>query len=127
MIQAFEKVVSAKEIGCRYNISGMTAMRYFNCFNAKPKELPEAISVDEFKGNSGGEKYNFIFSDPENRKVLDILPDRHEKHLIQYFSQFDSKKNVKYFVCDMNPHFRNVAKTCFPQAKIVADKFHVVW
>ena len=26
----------------------------------------------------------------------------------------------------MNPHFRNVAKTCFPQAKIVADKYHVV-
>ena len=26
----------------------------------------------------------------------------------------------------MNPHFRNVAKTCFPNAKIVADKFHVV-
>ena len=126
VIQAFEKVVSVKEIGYRYNISGMTAMRYFNCFNATPKELPEAISVDEFKGNSGGEKYNFIFADSENRKVLDILPDQHEKHLIQYFSQFDSKKNVKYFVCDINPHFRNVAKTCFPQAKIVADKYHVV-
>ncbi len=26
----------------------------------------------------------------------------------------------------MNPHFREVAKTCFPQATIVADKYHVV-
>ena len=126
VIQSFRKVLSAKEIGSRFNISGMTAMRYFNRFNSKPKELPEAVSIDEFKGNAGGEKYNCIFVDPQNKKVLDILPNRYENHLIQYFSQFDSKKNVKYFVCDMNPHFRNVAKVCFPQAKIVADKFHVV-
>ena len=26
----------------------------------------------------------------------------------------------------MNPHFREVAKTCFPKAKIVADRYHVV-
>lgn len=38
VIQDFEKVIPAKEIGCRYNISGMTAMRYFNCFNREPKE-----------------------------------------------------------------------------------------
>ena len=26
----------------------------------------------------------------------------------------------------MNPHFRQVAKICFPQATIVADKYHVI-
>ncbi len=26
----------------------------------------------------------------------------------------------------MNPHFRRVAKVCFPQATIVADKYHVI-
>ena len=39
VIQAFEKVVSAKEIGCRYNTSGMTAMRYFNSFNSALKDF----------------------------------------------------------------------------------------
>ena len=60
IIHAFEKVVSAKEIGCRFNVSGVTAMRYFRCVNHKPKELPEVVSLDEFKGNSGGQKYNSI-------------------------------------------------------------------
>lgn len=126
IIFAFKKVVSAKEIGCRFNVTGMTAMRYFQCYNHKSTALPEVISLDEFKGNSGGQKYNSIVADPSGRKVLDILPDRYENNLVKYFSQFESKSNVKYFVCDMNPHFRQVAKICFPQATIVADKYHVI-
>ena len=126
IIQAFRNAFSAKSIGSQYNVSGATAMRYFNCFNSSPKTLPRVVSIDEFKGNAGGQKYNCIFVDPENKKVLDILPDRYENHLIQYFSQFPSKKQVEYFICDMNPHFKRVAQKCFPNATIVADKYHVV-
>jgi transposase len=126
IIFAFKKVVSAKEISCRYNVSSVTAMRYFNHFNKKLTVLPAIISLDEFKGNSGGQKYNSIIVDPQNKTVLDILPNRFESDLIKYFSQFSNKTTVKYFVCDMNPHFREVARTCFPQAIIIADKYHVI-
>ena len=44
----------------------------------------------------------------------------------KYFAQFSNRKEVKYFICDMNPHFRRVAKVCFPNATIVADRYHVV-
>ena len=126
VIFAFKKTISAKEIGCRYNVSSITAMRYFNLFNKKLTKLPEVISLDEFKGNSGGQKYNSLIVDPKERKVLDVLPNRFESDLVKYFSQFSNKNEVKYFVCDMNPHFRQVARTCFPKAKIVADKYHVI-
>ncbi len=126
IIQEFRKLIPATEIGSRFNVSAVTAMRYFNCYNQKLKELPEIISLDEFKGNSGGQKYNSIIVDPKEKKVLDILPNRYENDLIKYFSQFPSQTKVKYFVCDMNPHFRNVANTCFKQAVVVADRYHVV-
>ena len=126
VIQAFRKLVSAKEIGSRFNISSTTAMRYFDHFNSSPKQLPEVISLDEFKGNSGGHKYNSLLVDPKNKKILDVLPNRYENDLVQYFKQFDSRTEVKYFICDMNPHFRRVSNTCFPKAKIVADKYHVI-
>ena len=126
IIFAFKKIVSATEIGCRYNVSGMTAMRYFNLFNKKLTKLPEVISLDEFKGNSGGQKYNSIIVDPKEKEVLDVLPNRFENDLVKYFAQFTNKNEVKYFVCDMNPHFRQVARICFPQATIVADKYHVI-
>ena len=126
IIFSFKKLIPATEIGSRYNVSAVTAMRYFYCFNQRVTELPQVLSIDEFKGNSGGQKYNSIVVDPEKRKVLDILPNRFETDLIKYFSQFPSKTNVKYFICDMNPHFRNVATTCFPNATIVADRYHVI-
>ena len=126
VIRAFEKLISAKEIGRRFNVSGATAMRYFRYVSFKPRELPEVISLDEFKGNSGGQKYNTIVADPKNHKVIDILPNRYENDLIKYFSQFESRKKVKAFVCDMNPHFRQVGKICFKNAVIVADRYHVI-
>ena len=126
VIQEFKKIVPATEIGSRFNVSAVTAMRYFNCFNQRVKALPEVLSLDEFKGNSGGQKYTSIVVDPKGRKVLDILPNRYENDLIKYFSQFPSKTKVKYFVCDMNPHFRNVAAICFPNATVVADRYHVI-
>ena len=123
---SFKKLIPATEIGSRFNVSAVTAMRYFSLFNKKLTKLPEVISLDEFKGNSGGQKYNSIVADPQNKEVLDILPNRYENDLITYFSQFPNRKQVKYFVCDMNPHFRQVAKTCFPKSKIVADRYHVI-
>ena len=113
IIFAFKKVVSAKEIGCRFNVSAVTAMRYFNHFNRKLAVLPEVISLDEFKGNSGGQKYNSIIMDPKEKDVLDILPNRFESDLVKYFSQFSNKTEVKYFVCDMNPHFVRSQKAVF--------------
>ena len=126
IITAFRETVSASKIGAQYHVSGATAMRYFKCVSFKPAKLPEVLSIDEFKGNSGGQKYNSIVVDAEKHKVIDILPNRFENDLIRYFSQFQSKTDVKYFVCDMNPHFREVAKTCFPKAAVVADRYHVI-
>ena len=126
IIFSFRKLIPATEIGSRFNVSAITAMRYFNLFNKKLTKLPEVISLDESKGNSGGQKYNSIVADPNDGAVLDILPNRYENDLIKYFSQFPSKTNVKCFICDMNPHFRRVSKVCFPNAVIVADRYHVV-
>lgn len=40
---------------------------------SKPKRLPEAVSFDEFKGNTGGERFQCIVTDPLNRRVFDIF------------------------------------------------------
>lgn len=126
IIHAFRKITSATEIASTYHVSVSTAMRYFDCVNYRCAELPEVLSLDEFKGNAGGQKYQSIITDPQHKKVLDILPNRYESDLIRYFSSFPSKNKVSYFVTDMNPHFREVARACFPHATIVADKYHVI-
>lgn len=126
IISLFRKLQPASEIAKQCNISSTTALRCFDCVNYTCKSLPYVLSIDEFKGNAGGEKYQTIVTDPKNGKVLDILPNRFESDLIRYFSNFSNKDNVHYFVIDMNLHFKNVARRCFPKAKIVADRFHVI-
>lgn len=126
IIQAFRKTQSATDIAKNFSVSVSTALRYFDCVGVPSFELPNVLSIDEFKGNAGGQKYQAIITDPEHRKTLDILPNRFESDLIRYFRTRSDSDNVKYFVTDMNPHFKAVAQTCFPKAVIVADRFHVI-
>ena len=126
VITSFKKLQPAKEIASIYNISATTAIRYFDYVEYSCTNLPSVLSIDEFKGNAGGEKYQCIVTDVSKKKVIDILPNRFESTLIEYFKKFSHRETVEYFVCDMNPHFRNVAQICFPNAAIVADRYHVI-
>lgn len=65
------------------------------------KELPEVICIDEFKGDSGGAKYHCIIVDPKNGKILDILKDRKQEVLAEYFRGFKNRKQVKWVIIDM--------------------------
>lgn len=125
IIEDFRDTVSAAYIARKHNISTTTALRYFNLVNYSHKALPEVLSINEFKGNAGGEKYQTILTDARDRKIIDILPNRKKADMIRYFRRFKNRKEVKYVVIDMNPHFREVAEICFPQATIVIDRYHV--
>lgn len=125
IIVEFKDLRSAKEIGRNNNVSGQTALRYFRLVNYSCRKLPEVLSVDEFKGDAEGEKYQTILTDAHNKKIIDILPDRKKSDLIKYFRSFENRKDVKYVVMDMNPQFRDAAQICFPNAKIVIDRYHV--
>ena len=48
--------------------------------------------------------------------------------MVEYFKSLDKSKrmNVKYFSCDMNKTFIDIAKTYFPNAKIVVDRYHFI-
>lgn len=126
VITAFRKLQPAKEIAAQFNLSITTALRYFDLVEYRCVKLPQVLSIDEFKGNAGGEKYQCILTDPAERKVMDILPNRFEQDLIRYFHHFSNRSDVKFFVTDMNPHFKSVAKACFPNATIIADRYHVI-
>ena len=92
----------------------------------KPKNLPLVLSIDEFKGNAGNQKFQAILTDAKNRKLVDILPDRSQKTLTEYFQGIQNRNDVRYFVMDMNQVYRDLARTYLPNATIVIDRFHVV-
>ena len=91
----------------------------------KPRELPRVLSFDEFKGNANGERFQCILTAPEERRILDILPDRRGSTIQSYLRSFSNRQDVQYVVMDMNQGYRDIARAFFPQAKIVIDRFHV--
>lgn len=113
-------------IAKNYGISAVTVARRFDRLQmAAPKELPQVLGIDEFRGNSGGEKFQCILTDIKNHRIADILPTRYERDLIDYFKKYD-RNSVKYFVSDMYKPYAEIAKTYFPNALYVIDRYHWV-
>ena len=119
---------SYTEMAKRSDVSVSTVIRYCSKLTIpKPVQLPTVLSIDEYKGNAEGHVYQVIITDLKNHSVVDILPKRDTRALIQYFKGFSKKtrKQVKYIVMDMSPLFKLVMQTMFPHAHIVADRYHV--
>lgn len=133
IINSLRKTCSFKSVAEEVNLSSTTVIRYFDTVSYSCKNLPDTLSIDEFKGNTGNEKYQCILTDPVNKTVIDILPKRHEYYLSHYFNKFakDERNNVKYFVSDMWKPFANTASVWFKNATQIVDKYHwirqVVW
>ncbi|SJZ77949.1 Transposase [Pilibacter termitis] len=91
--------------------------------------LPEILSIDEFHSTNREEtKMSFIFQDTKERKIIDIVANRHQDNIIKYFLQYDRKArlNVKLITMDMYKPYLNIIKKCFPNAEISIDRFHIV-
>lgn len=126
ILDSLREVSPVKNVARAANVSSTTATRIFDNIKYSNKSLPRVVSMDEFKGNADGEKFQCIITDPENKKVLDILPNRKSEDLYGYFLKYNDRSNVKYIVIDMSGPYRCLAKTVFPKAQIIADKYHVV-
>ena len=126
VLKAMSEMRSMKEIGKEFNISGTSVARYFDVLSFGIPNLSQAIGIDEFRGNSGGEKFQCVLTNPKKKMLLDIMPSRNSTELGRYFLEFKDRNNVQIVVMDMSSLFRSVAKTYFPHAEIVADKYHVI-
>lgn len=117
---------SVKSIAKHCNVSAFTVNRLFNFISPPTTKLPRVLSIDEFRGNTGGEKFQCILTDPENRKVIDILLGRSSFYLTEYFRSFSKKERekVQIVIMDMTHYYKNIVECYFPNAMIVADKFH---
>lgn len=127
VISSLGDVKSMKQVAKENNISCTSVARIFdNVGTANISRLPSVIGIDEFKGNSGGEKFNCILTNPAKHQILDIMPKRKSEDLFEYFSAYPNRKDVRIVTMDMSTLFRSVAISAFPNAEIVADKYHVV-
>ena len=123
------KSIPVTTIAKDLNLSPTTVTRIFDLvYYPKLSRLPKVLSIDEFKGNAETGKYQCILVDPVKKRVLDIIEDRRQHCLVDYFKSIPrfERNKVKFFVCDMWPQYAEIARIFFPNAKIIVDKYHFI-
>ena len=87
--------------------------------------LPTILGIDEhfFTKKQG---YATTICDLKNHKVYDVVLGRSESSLRSYLNKLKGRDNVKVVVIDLSETYRLIIEEYFPNAKIVADRFHVI-
>ena len=92
ILSQLASTISFKSVVQQVNLSSSTVSRLFDTLSYSASSLPKVTAIDEFKGNTGHEKYQCIITYPEHRTVVDILPNRYKSELTSYFLKLDTSK-----------------------------------
>jgi transposase len=89
------------------------------------KECPTVLGIDEhfFSKKQG---YATTFCNLRKHKIFDIVKGRSASDLASYLNQLPGKEKVKVICIDLSSTYRHLIQQYFPNAKIVADRFHVI-
>ena len=128
VVDAFRDIRSVSELAREVGISTTSIFRIVACLFVPRQRLPRVFCIDEFKGDSGGSKYQTTLADGEAHRIIDILPTHYGKDLATYFSSIDrvERRGVEIFVNDMCGTFKGVKEAFFPQSTHVIDRYHFI-
>lgn len=103
-------------------VSASTILRVMRKTPLPPTGTPKVIGIDDFafrKGNT----YGTILVDLEQRKPIDLLPDREGKTLEEWLKAYPS---VEVVARDRSSVYANAVTTAAPTAIQVADRWHLL-
>ena len=86
------------------------------------------LGIDEIAIKKRHKQYALVLSDLQERCVIAVLPERTQAYLEQWLMQLslDQRQAIRVVSMDMWQPYRQVVQAKLPQAKIVADRFHVM-
>ncbi len=123
--------ISRSRLAKRERLSSATVERWFLRYlgvlagERISRECPQVLGIDEhfFTRRHG---YATTFCDLKNHKVQDVVLGRSEAALGSYLANLPGKHLVEVVCMDLAASYRALVRKHFPQAQIVADRFHVV-
>jgi transposase len=118
-------------LGRRKGIGAATVQRYFlrrlqrQARQNQPLLCPKILGIDEhfFTRRKG---YATTLCDLKNHRIYDITLGRSEAALETYFLSLEGKDQVRVVCMDLATVYRSLVHQQFPNAVIVADRFHVI-
>lgn len=123
--------VNRSRLGKRENIGSATVERWFQDYLRREDgerhgaPCPRVLGVDEhFFSRKDG--YVTTFCDLRRHTIFDVVLGRSEAALEQYLGKLAGKERVQVVCMDLCSGYRALVHKYFPNAKIVADRFHVI-
>lgn len=85
------------------------------------------LGIDEHSHRKGKKDYLCILTDLDKGIIIDILPNRKKETLIAHFQKLGQSfcEQITDVSCDYWDAYISTSKVCFPNARIILDRFHV--
>lgn len=89
---------------------------------------PKVIGIDEhfFSRSKGFTEFTTVFCDLKKRRLFEMCLGKDKKSIIEQIQNIPGREDVKVVVIDMSNGYRSFVKEYFPNAIIIADKFHML-
>jgi transposase len=88
-------------------------------------DCPRYLGIDEHTLHKS-QRFCTTFCDLKNRRVFDVQRGRSEADLAAFLRKLKGRERVRVICIDLSSSYRNLVRRYFPNARIVADRFHVV-
>jgi transposase len=88
-------------------------------------QCPRVLGIDEHSLHKG-QRFATTLCDLKNHRVFDIVAGRSEADLRDFIFRLEGRHQVRVVCIDLSSPYRHLIRSAFPNAKIVADRFHVV-
>lgn len=90
---------------------------------------PAVIGLDEHffrRGRGGFREFVSMVVDYKNRRLFELVEGRTVAQMEAALAHIEGRQNVRHVVIDMCDPYRSFVERFFPNARLVADKFHVL-
>lgn len=88
-------------------------------------QCPTVLGIDEHTLHKK-QRFATTLCDLKNHKIFDIVAGKSAADLTAFFSRLQGRERVKVVCIDLSNSYRALVRKWFPNARIVADRFHVV-
>lgn len=133
VMHACNDFVDLKRVRDRFRCSGgwLYSTLYRQLDLERRKHLypwPTKIGIDEHffrRGKDGFRDFVTVIVDQKNRRLMEVVEGRTGDELYAALERIPNRENVRTVALDMSDTYKSFARRFFPNAVLVADRFHV--